>query len=1035
MSERRSEQFAAAGTGIAAWSVRHPIGTVMLWLAALVIGLSVSAGLPVSLLPDLVYPEIGVRILDRGVPARVMEDRYTRQLEEQLAITEDATRVQSTTTEGRSAVDLSFGYGTNMDQALTDASARLDRARRALPAASDAPVIFKRDPSQRPVYELVAASDWLTPAELRAWCDYELAKWFLNLPGVAAAEVGGGQVREIQVIPDPERLAGTGLSLVRLRELIRGANQDTPGGRLRGTDSEITGRLTGRFGSLEALATLRLPVVGERQPRLADVARLLDGTEDERLRIRVNGVSGVKLSIQKQPTANTVAVVEEVRARLAWLTENRLLPEGVRLLPVADQSVYIRQSLDNAMTSAALGACLAMLVVLLFIGEWGSTAIIGLAIPFAIGVTLALMGLTGLSLNMMTIGGLALGLGMVVDGAIVMLDNMSRHRGGGVEAVASAAGQVTSALIASTATTLAAVLPFLFIGGLTGLLFRELILTISIAILTSTLVALTLVPALAARQRPARAGGAVRAWLRDRQAAMETRYAGLVTRLLPQGRRLLLVLLPLLAVNLLALGTLREEFLPQQDNGRARLRITADPGITLRDMDAIVAQAEALLRAQPEVDTLFSQIGGFVFGRSEFESSNKSDIGIQLKSLAERGIGLQAWVERMRRELNKLPLAGVKFALTPEGIPGIRLSASDEDLGLRLQGPDLDTMRQLGDQIVQRLRDLPELRNPRHSLEEKAQELAVEVDRERAAALGLSAGEIGEVVRLALTGEVISDHLEGDRVYNVRLRLAPEKLDNPQALEGILLYPATPERPAIRLGDIARFRLIESPASIRRDQQRRMVEISADRAAGASTADATRAALAAAQSLPLPPGYLLYESGTLKTLAEGRDTGLHLLLVALFLTLVAMAVQYESLRDPLVIMATVPFALIGVAAALWLTGTPLSMPVWLGLIMLTGIVVNNAILFVEFIEQQRQAGLPLDEAIREAGRLRLRPILMTTLTTLLGMLPLALGLGEGSDLLRPLALTLEAGLAFSLLVTLVLLPGLYRLTRPVGNVA
>lgn len=1028
----------AIGGGLAAWSIRHPIGVVMITLAVMVLGLFALGKLGVDLLPHIIYPEIRVRISDPGVPAKIMEDRITRQLEEQLAITEDAIHVQSRTVEGRSSVDLSFAYGTDIDQALQDASTRLDRAKRFLPESIDPPVIYKRDPAQRPVAEFVVSSSLRDSVELRSWVDYELSKWFLNLPGVAAAEVGGGLVREIHIQVDQLRLAGLGMHLLDLSELLQSANVETPGGRLLMAQGEISGRTAGRFQSVDEIINLPLRTVGSDETaslvRLAEVAEVTDGAEDERLRIRLNSLPGIKLSIQKQPSANTVQVVDGVLARLAELERKGIIPADVEVLPVDDQARYVRRALNNAMNSAAIGALLAMLVVYLFLGSLRRTLIIGSAIPIAILVTFILMSSAGLTLNIMTLGGLALGIGMLVDSTIVMLENIYRHqrekRGSGYAQVAAvsgeAAAEVNSAIVASTSTNLAAVLPFIFIGGLVGLLFRELIFTISAAIVASLVVALTLVPALAGRIPATRERFLRRGvnWLMEH---LQNGYAWLVGRLLKVPW-----LLPLLFIGGLVLvwpwlTEGRQVFLPDMDEGRIYVSITADRGINLAGMDRLVARLEGMLGEQPEVETIFTQVGGFIFGRSQHEAANRASIQVTLKPLRQRGISSQAWVGRMQERIREARLPGVRINMRVRGIRGIRLNQGDDDISLRVRGADLDTLSRIADGVVERLATVSGLRNITHGSEDLNQEISLKVDRERAASFGLSVEQVGEILRLAMAGEKVTDYIEGDQSVDVRLRLQRTDLASPADIESVIIFSRTEPRVPLRLGELAKVELTPTPATIQRDQQRRVVEISASIGDELTLEQALERVEEIVDEMELPKGYTLYEAGSLEALKAGRDLGQLLLGLALFLVFVVMAVQYESLRNPIVIMFSVPFGVIGVALGLAWAELPLSMPVWLGLIMLAGVVVNNAIVLVEYISLQRGSGIPVNQAIIEAARLRLRPILMTTLTTAAGMLPLALAWGEGAEMLQPLAVTMVSGLLFSTLVTLLLIPSVYRL--------
>ncbi len=1020
------------GGGLATWSIRHPIGITMIALALVVLGAVSLARLTVDLLPRIIYPSIGVRIADAGVPATIMEDLVTRHLEEQLAITEDAISVESTTTEGRSAVELNFPYGTDIDVALRDASSRLDRAKRFLPDTIDPPIIFKRDPSQIPAMEYVVRSPLRDPVELSTWIDDVFAKWFLNLPGVAAVEVGGGIEREIQVLPDIKRLAALGLDYDDLIAALKLGNLDEPAGRLDMQRQTFPGRTRGRFTSVAQIGQLPLTLADGRVIRLEDVASVVDSHQDQRLYIRVNGVQGIKISIQKQPTANTVAVVDVVEQRLAWLRDQHVIPEDVEVYKVEDESVFVRNALNNAWGAALAGGMLAMLVVYLFLGNLRRTLIIGSAIPIALMVTFACMALGDLTLNVMTLGGLAVGVGMLVDNTIVMLENIVRHQrrpGFDADAAAAAAAEVNSPIVASTSTNLAAILPFLFVGGLVGLLFRELIITISAAIFASMVVALTLVPAWAARITD-RETGRARAIIDAVMRRLERGYGHIVAGLLNHAVLRWGMIALFAASLLLALPAFRADkqiFLPNLDDGRVYVRIVADSGISLEELDRSVTRIEQMLQSRPETESVFTISGGNVFGRSQSESPNRASIKVRLVPRGERPMSTEAWINTVRRAVAQMQLAGVNVRIFNRGIRGVRIGRGDDQVSLRIQGPDLQELRRLGERVADTLRTIPGLTNVEHSGEEVTQEITITPDRDRLAVLHLDQEKLGQTLRVALDGLEVTDFLDGDRSYTVRLRLPPQATRNPRDLEALLLFPGAADRPAVHLGDIAAIEVRAAPTEIRRDNQRRITEVGAGLEEGVTLGVIRPAIDAALAKIDLPAGYTLYDAGAAQTLEEGRRTTGILLPLALFLVFVVMAVQYESLRNPLVILTGVPFAAVGVALGLTLTQMPLSMPVWLGMIMLAGIVVNNAIVLVEYIDLVRARGYTLHDAIVEAAQLRLRPILMTTLTTVMGMLPLALGIGEGAEMLQPLAVTIVSGLSFSLLVSLLFIPLCYLL--------
>jgi len=1024
------------GGGLAGLAIRHPVGTVMLSLAAIVLGAFAISRLAVDLLPKLIYPEVVVRIIESGVSPTVMEDRITRQLEEQLAITEDAIHVESRTSEGNAMVHLSFPYGKDIDIALRDASTRLDRAKRFLPSTIDPPIIYKRDPSQIPVAEFIVSSTRRDPVELRTWTDDVFSKWFLTLPGVAAVEVGGGLVREIQVLPDQQRLAGLGLTISDVTAAIRRGNIDEPAGRVTLPTLEFGSRTAGRIADLRELRKLQLHTPNGQRLELQEVAQVIDGHEDNRIRVRFNGSPGVKITIQKQPDANTVAVVEAVQDRMQWLRANRLVPADVKVDQVSDQSVYIRHSIRNATLAAVSGALLAMVVVYLFLGSVRRTLIIGTAIPISIMITFAIMGISGLTLNIMTLGGLALGVGMLVDNTIVMLENISRHQAMGEDPVTAgthAAQEVNSAIVASTTTNLAAVLPFLFIGGLTGLLFKELIVTISAAISASMVVALTLVPALASRIGRSD-GGRMRARIDQVTEFLGRHYAAAVTWCLRGKRPWQLVILwaALLAIAILFMVDIwgKRETLPHMDDGRVAVNITMDTGRSIDEMDKRVAKIEDLVRNQGHVEGIFTLVGGRIFGRTERETANRSSIDVQLVPRSERPIDVKTWVGRFNQAVRKAKMAGIKVRARQRHIRGLHVTGrSEEEISVRVQGPDLQVLGEIGETIARALSGVDGVRNVEHSQEEKRQELAIRIDRDRAAALGVDAQQVGEHVRLALQGTIASDYLDGDRSYNIRVRLPRSEVDEPSELESVLLFPATNGRPAIYLRDVAGVAIVPVPQELHRDNQHRIIEVTANVDEGHTLGEVMQYVTARMGKIELPQGYNLYYAGAEQALRESGNLALILLGLAIFLVFVVLAVQYESLRDPVIILVCVPFAIIGVMFALKAINMSWSDPVSLGLIMLAGIVVNNSIVLVEYIEILRERGTALENAIIEAGRLRLRPILMTTLTTVVGMFPLALGWGEGAEMLQPLAVTITSGLGFATFVTLFLVPSVYLLTH------
>lgn len=1040
-------------SNLSSWSIHHPKGIIMIILALMLVGLFAFKHLSITLLPDIIYPDIRVRVLDTGVPATIMEDTITRQLEEQLAITENAISIRSHTSEGRSSVDLSFPYGTDINSALRDASSRLDRAKRFLPDSIEPPVIYKRDPAQIPVMELIVSSTDKSPVDLYEWTDYTLSKWFINLPGVAAMELGGGLKREIQIVVDQLRLSNYGLDILSLSKQIRMENQNLTAGRLFSQNQEFSIRTDNQINSTRELNNLPIkisPLTAQNQIlsqkktiNLSELAHIFDTHEDERLSIRLNGTSGVKLSIQKQPSANTIEVVDHINKRLQQLKEKELIDNTIKVEAVNDQSTFIRYALNNASKAALNGTLLAMLVVFLFLSDWRKTLIIGSAIPIAILITFIIMDISGLTLNIMTLGGLALGIGLLVDNTIVMLENINRHQinqsidntEDKLQKIALAAREISSALIASTSTNLVAVLPFLFIGGLIGLFFKDLIITISASILASLIVSLTLVPSLAAKLAYTDSNARrKRNWFNKLFSSFTAAYQRLIQYSFRYSLLLIFAFISLLFFSIQDILQQQQIFLPRIDEGRVTIGIKGEPGMKFDEMNTLTRQIESLLFDDPLVETVVSTIGGSVFGRSQFERSNRSTIKLQLYKKASRSKNKQQmsskqWIKSFRKKLNDLKIPGIKFWLRVDSVRGVRFGNSDEEIEIRIQGKDIDILSQLAEQLIKKFKNNPllntQLKNIEHSYDDQMQELIVNINRNRASNLDITNEQIAHAVKAAISGISASQLIEGDKSTNILIRLNKNVFKNTSDLNNIQIKMVNLN--PIYLRDIAKIELKPAPMIIEREDQQRINEITASIQDDNEIETIMQQIKIQLQEIHLPEGYTAYIAGSDKELREGKDKSLILLILAIFLVFTVMVIQYESLLNPLVILLGIPFTLTGVGFIIQFLQLPLSMPVWLGLIMLTGIVVNNSIVLVEQIELCKKNTDKIKLAISTAAGLRIRAILMTSLTTVFGMLPLALGIGSGTEMLQPLAIVIVAGLSYSIFVSLVLIPNIYYL--------
>ncbi|MBF2098717.1 MAG: efflux RND transporter permease subunit [Gloeomargaritaceae cyanobacterium C42_A2020_066] len=1025
-----------------AWSVstlavRRRVGTLMLTLAAVVLGVVAILGLEVDLLPAVIYPRIAVRLTLPGVAPDAVVETVTRPLEEALLATEGVEQIFSTTRPDGLSVDLYFPAGSNLDRALTDTTASFNRVRARLPDWLEPPRIFRFDPSQSPIYEFALTSGDLPSRDLRTYADQELVRVLSLVPGVAAVQVAGGQREEVQVYLDLNRLQASGLGINTILTALAAQNQDVGGGRLENPAQDVPTRVLGRWASADQIRDVRLEVPGTSPPQtlsLGDVAQVIDGEERPRLWVALDGRPAVRVSILKQPQANTVAVVTGVQRALAELTAAGRLPPQTTLVTTLDEARFIRSALANVISSGISGAILAALVVFVFLGSLRQALVVVIAIPLSTLVTLALMDRFGLSLNLFSLGGLALGVGIVVDNTIVMVEVIAAGQRAfpGLppeRQVIRAARPVESALVASTFTNLASVVPFLGLAGLLALLFSPLILTVSLAVTASLVVALTVVPVmmviLGVDEPPDRGWAvAVQRWL-DR---LEIQYQrALVWSLNHAWLVVGLIVVTFGASAWFAVGGLGQTLIPRINTGLAQVSARFPPGIPLAVNRRVMTLVGETLGQFPETQHHFTVAGGNLFGATAATNPQNGNATLTLKPQTP----LEDYVERATTALNALNLAGIRLTVIPEGVRGIILTNSPVqggDLDVVLQGDDADSLQAAGRQVLARLSEqVPDARF-RTTGEDEDQEVQIKPDSERLATLGLSVEAVGQVVSTALQGTVPTQLQRGDRLVDVRVQVDPSQLTRSADLA--LLPVTVPNQQPVRIGDLATLSPGRAPTTIQRLNQKRIFLINGSLAKGVTVNQGLRQVDAALAGLKLPQGVTLLPSQTAAVLRQLQGNFWVLGGLGTFLVFVVMAVQYNTLLDPLIILVTVPLALAGGILGLAMTETPLSATVIVGAVLLVGIVVNNAILLVEIANQTHTAlGVDWRTAMAKAAPQRLRPILMTTLTTVIGLSPLALGGGEGLELLRPIGLVIFSGLSLATLLTLFLIPCLYTLAH------
>ena len=1061
------------GFSLSAIAIRQHIGTLMLTVAVIVIGVFFLTTIQVDLLPSITYPRIGVRLEAPGISPEVAVDEITRPLEEALAATENVVQVFSRTREGQVSLDLYFQPGGDIDQALNDATAAFNRNRGQLPDTIEEPRLFKVDPSQLPVYELALTSASLPGKNLRVFADEELTRELSVVPGVASVDVSGGAEEEVRVLIDLNRLQALGVGLNDVLNELTARNQDTSGGRILGQNSEPLTRTVGRFQNAKEIENLSLEVSSAspatanttnssnttttttstpappRRVYLRDFAEVIDDTEDQRLFVYLNRQPAVKFSVQKQPEANTITVVDAVKRRIEQLRQSGLIPADMTLSPTTDESLFIRNSLNDVIFSGISGALLAAAAVLLFLGSFRQTLIISLTIPLCTLAAIAMMKIFGLTLNVFSLAGLTLGVGQAIDTSVVILENISEKAGmtpnqrekeegdSGrnskffIDSAIAASQEVESALVAATSANLVSVVPFLLIGGFIALLFNELILTISFAVAASLVVAITVVPMLSSRLlRIPWSSRISEFWLlrqfNHRFEDATLLYGNFLTRVLRY--RLLVVTAALVILggsSFFMFGQIPQEILPRISTGQANLRAQFPPGTPLATSEKVMQIVDDILLKQPETESAFTTVGGNLFGSNTTENPLRASSTINLKP----GTDVEAFVKKVTQEFNKLNLAGILLRLNPGQVRGLILSNSPvqgSEVDVILQGENEENLTQAGAQVLQALQERAKLATFRPDADPRQPEIQIRPDWERVSALGLSAGQIGATVQTAIEGSVPTQIQRGNRLVDVRVQLNKQAIQRPSQLEQLPLF--TENNHLIRLFDVAKIQEGQAPGEVQRINQRQAFIVAGNLSEGASLGEAIAEVNEVLKDVDLPDGVSIVPSSAQETNQQLQDALKTLGALATFLIFVVMAVQYNSLIDPLVIMFTVPLALAGGIFGLYITKTAIGATVIVGVVLLVGIVVNAGILMVELANQIRdEEGCTRQIAIMKAAPQRLRPIIMTTVTTILGLFPLALGIGEGSEFLQPLGIVVFFGMAIATMLTLFIIPCFYIL--------
>lgn len=1004
--------------------------TAMLFIAAIILGLVSLTRLGIDMMPEIELPTVSVITTYQGAGPQEVENRVTEVLEERLSTVSNLDRIESISQEGVSSVNLKFDWGVNLDEATNDVRDKVDLAQAFLPEDADDPIIFRFDFSMMPILILGVTAQESYPI-LHDLLDERVVDPLKTVPGVATALVRGGLEREILVEVNRTRLEAYHLSVDQVIDALKRENLSLPGGHLK------TGKMDYLIRTPEELEIPEIKdiIVATRNGTpiyLKDVAEVKDTFKEETVKVEVNRRPGLILLVQRQSGANTVRVTERVLKKLEELKDN--LPPDVKINVVRNMSEFISLSIAILRNALFWGGLFVILVILFFLRNLRGSLIIACAIPTSLIITFILMYLADYTLNWISLSSLAIAIGLVVDGAIVILDNVYRHRELGErpsEAAIFGSSEVGKAVIASSLTTVAIFLPLIFIKGVIGIMFKQMAFVVILALLASLATALVLIPMLSSKllhSKKEEKGPLRRLYKRSERwfSIVEERYKILLGWALGNRKKVILGAAALLLSSLLLFPLVGTRFMPEQDSGLFQVNIEMPVGTRLEETGKVTRAIEEIFsREVPETEASFARWGYQETGlRSPIIREEGSHIGMtmtRLVPIGKRRRSSQEIVESLRPLVTSFPGARVRFS-TEDPLTGL-LFGGGKPLTIEVWGYDLDLGRRLAQEVAKIIEGIEGVKDVEISRKEGKPELQIVVDREKASRLGLNVSVIGNTIKSLVSGKKATQYRERGREYDISVRLREEDRDQIEDLEKIFI--TSPSGKQIRLSNVVSIREEIGPAKIERRDQQRIIKVMGN--IGRDLGSIVREAEEKIKALTIPSGFFIKFSGEREEQEKSFRNLLFALILGVILVYMVMASQFESLRDPFIILFSVPFAMIGVIWALLITNQIFTVDAFIGLIMLVGIVVNNAIVLISYINILRERGYTIREAVTLGGKTRLRPVLMTTITTVFGLLPLALLRGEGSEFWRPFGITIIGGLLVSTLITLIFVPTLYSI--------
>ncbi len=1014
------------------FSVNKPVTITMMVLIIVVFGFISFFRLGLDMLPDIEYPMVSIITTYTGVAGEDVEEVITKPIEDAVSTVSGVKSVSSISQEGLSAITVEFNNGTNVDFAAQDVRDKLGLIEDYLPDDANKPLVVKMDVGAMPIIGYGVTADSLDTLELRKLLLDNVKDKLERLDGVASVELQGGRQREILVELNQPLLDAYGINQEQIIRVLRTENINLSGGFIEEGLQELPLRTVGEFKTLSEIENLVI-INRENNPvYLKDVARVSDTYQEQRGYSRTNKKEGILLLVNKQSGANTDKAVKAVKQKLEKL--QRTLPQDINFSLVMDQSRIIKTSTDSVANSGLVGGLLAMLVIYLFLRNWRPTLAIGLAIPLSLVATFIPLYIVGYTLNLMTLAGLSLGVGMLVDNAVVVIENIYRHLEGGhsrKKAAVIGSNEVALAITASTLTTIAVFLPMSLGSGVAGQLSRGLSLTIIFALSSSLFVALTLVPMIASKifKKRKKATDYRKASGQESFEMVKRNYKKLLIWSLNHRVKTILAAVVLLFLTLALTPFIGKEFMPPSDQSILIVQVEMPVGTSLTETDNATAKIEDILldKTQNSLVSVTSFVGQNVSDAQANSMGmgggiNEATIMVRLKDKKDRALSADNIKEIVR--INKPRIKGLKLSFMD--MSGLMMGGALTPIEIKIFGKDLGKLKSISQDISQKIVNVNGLRDINTTYKEGKPELNIKIDREKASYLGLTVGQIAATVKNSMQGVVATQLRVGGEETDIRVRYAKKYRDTLQKVTDLtIVSPAGSQIPLKQVATITRSR---GPIKIYREDQLRVVSVTADiidRDVGSIVKDIKEKL----SDYNLPSGYFIEYGGSQKQINDTFGTLAWALALGVLLVYMVMASQFESLIHPFIVMFEIPLAFIGVGMALFLTRQSLSLPSFMGIIMLSGIVVNNAIVLIDYVNQLRKKGMSKFDALVTGGTDRLRPILITSITTILGMLPMAISRQEGSELIRPMAIAVIGGLLVSTMLTLIIIPVIYSLVE------